>query len=81
MVCTRAREGDDDDSIGALVVDQDGTGFLRRIGPGDEVRMRGLATFPSVWAAYAAKDALREHPAVEFLDGGSDYDMLFRSEN
>ena len=35
----------------------------------------------SVWAEYAAKKALLEHPAVEFLDGGSDYDLLFRSEN
>ena len=43
--------------------------------------MRGLATFPSVRAAYAAKKALLRHPAVEFLDGGSDYDLLFRSEN
>ena len=76
-----AREGDDDDSIGALVEAQRGEGFVRKIGLGGEVRLRGRATFPSVRAAYAAKDALLEHPAVEFLSWGSDYDLLFRSEN
>ena len=28
--------------------------------------------------SYAAKDALLEHPAVEFLSWGSDYDLLFK---
>ena len=71
-------QGDDDDSIAALVEAKRGEGFVRKTGLGGEVRMRGRATFPSVRAAYAAKDALLEHPAVEFLSWGSDYDLLFK---
>ena len=51
LVFTRARERDDDDSIKALVEAKRGEGFVRRIGPGGKVRMRGLATFPSVRVA------------------------------
>ena len=68
---------DDDERIAALVASNGGSRWERSTHE-DKLDSFGIATFPSVRQAIAAKDALLADEAVEGLSAGSDWERFFR---